>query len=68
MSFSEDYLNDDYDSYLNEDETKEKIQQCKEIIENGQTLTSIDFIEDTIQFCLEHDFVADGLCVNRSFD
>jgi len=66
MSFSEDYLNNDYESYLNEDETKEKIEQCRKLIEKGQTLTSIDFLEDTIQLCLEHDLVEDGLFLTEA--
>jgi hypothetical protein len=63
MSFPEDYLNDDYDSYYDEDETKLKIQECKQIIDNGHILANIDFIEDTIQLCLEHDFVPEGLAL-----
>ncbi|MHB8906497.1 MAG: tetratricopeptide repeat protein, partial [Melioribacteraceae bacterium] len=61
MSFSEDYLNDNYESEFDEEEVKLKINTCREHIDNGYTFVHLDFIEEVIQLCLEYDFVEDGL-------
>jgi len=66
MSFSEDYLNDDYDSYFDEEEAKSKVITCKEHIENGRTFANLDSIDETIQLCLEYDFVEDGLYLTEA--
>ena len=59
MSFSEDYLDDDYDSFFNEEEAKDKVKICREYIDSDRTLANIDFIEEVIQICLECDLIED---------
>jgi tetratricopeptide (TPR) repeat protein len=66
MSFSEDYLDDDYDSYFNEEEAKNKIKECREYIDNDRILANVDFIEEVIQICLECDLIEDGLYLTEA--
>src|SRR3989339_1726611 len=61
MSFSEDFLNNDGESVYDEAELKEKIIICKEHIQNGTTISSLDFLEETIEMCVDYDYVDDGL-------
>ncbi len=61
MSFSEDFLNNDGESVYDEAELKEKINICKEHIQNGTTISSLDFLEETIEMCVDYDYVDDGL-------
>ena len=61
MSFSEDYLNDNYETNFDEEEVKSKINICRGHIDSGNTFAHIDLIEDVIQYCMEYDFIDDGL-------
>ena len=66
MSFSEDYLGDDYDSYYDEEEVKSKIKICREYIDNEHTFAHLDFIEEVVQHCLEYDLIEDGLYLTNA--
>ena len=59
------YLNEfsfEEDGYeLEERELEIRIKECQGYFENGQAFLYIDEIEETIQLCVDYDFVEVGL-------
>lgn len=66
MNFSDDFLDPDFNSFLDDEKLKSKVQKCKEYVSNGQTITFLGNIEDTIQLCLEYDFTEDGIFLTEA--
>jgi tetratricopeptide (TPR) repeat protein len=66
MIFSDDFLDEDSFSYLNNENLKSKVQKCKEYVSNGQTIAFLDNIEETIQLCIEYDLTEDGIFLTEA--
>lgn len=61
MNFSDEFFDDDSNSFLDDEKLKSKVQECKQYVSNGQTIAYLANIEDTIQLCLEYDYTEDGI-------
>jgi len=61
MEFSDDFFDSESNSFFDDEELKSKVKECKEYVSNGQTIAYLNNIEETIQLCLEYDFVEDGI-------
>ncbi len=61
MDFSNDFYSEDSNSYFDDEQLKSKVKECKKYITSGQTVAYLENIEETIQLCLEYDFVEDGI-------
>jgi tetratricopeptide (TPR) repeat protein len=66
MNFSDDFFDADSNSFIDDEKLKHKVQKCKEYVSNGQTITFLGNIEDTIQLCLEYDFTEDGIFLTEA--
>lgn len=64
--FNEFFENDDKNSYDINEDLELKIIQSKELVESGNTISSIETIEETIQICLETENVEDGLFLTEA--
>lgn len=61
MDFSDDFFDSESNSFFDDEELKSKVKECKEYVSSGQTIAYLNNIEETIQLCLEYDFVEDGI-------
>jgi len=61
MNYPEDFFNSDYNSLNDNEGLKHKVQTCKEYVSSGQIFDYLENIEETIQLCIEYDFVEDGI-------
>ena len=61
MNFPDDFFDSESNSFIDDENLKIKVQKCKEYVSNGQTITFLGNIEDTIQLCLEYDLTEDGI-------
>jgi len=66
MSFSDDFFDSDSNAYFDNEQLKSKVKECKEYVTNGQTINFLGNIENTIQLCLEYDFVEDGIFLTNA--
>jgi tetratricopeptide (TPR) repeat protein len=66
MNFSDDFFDPESNSYFDDERLKSKVEECKEYVSNGQTITFLGNIEDTIQLCLEYDFTEDGIFLTNA--
>lgn len=66
MNFSDDFFDPESSSYIDDEKLKSKVKKCKEYVSNGQTITFLGNIEETIQLCLEYDFTEDGIFLTEA--
>ena len=66
MNFPDDFFDPDSNSFIDDENLKIKVQKCKEYVSNGQTITFLGNIEDTIQLCLEYDLTEDGIYLTEA--
>ncbi len=61
MNYPEDFFNNDYDSLNDNEGLKQKVQTCKKYVSSGRIFDYLENIEETIQLCIEYDFIEDGI-------
>ncbi len=66
MNFSDDFFDPESSSYIDDEKLKSKVRKCKEYVSNGQTIAHLGNIENTIQLCLEYDFIDDGIFLTEA--
>ena len=58
-------FDDEFDFYANvdddDDDLRNEIEECKNLIDNGSVYGFFDKFDDVIQDCLDNDFNEDGL-------
>lgn len=66
MNFSDDFFDGESNSFIDDEKLKHKVNECKEYVSKGQTITFLGNIEDTIQLCLEYDLTEDGIYLTEA--
>lgn len=61
MNYLNEFFSEDNEYELEERELETRIKDCRKYIENGQAFLYIDEIEETIQQCVDYDFIDEGL-------
>ena len=61
MSFLDSYLNNDDDLPVENQNIDEEIKRIKELVEYGNLYSSVESVEEMVQFCIERERYEDGL-------
>src|ERR1035437_8788547 len=65
MSFFDSYLNNDDDLPVENHKIDEEIKRIKEAAEDGNLYSSVEYVEEIVQHCLEVERYEDGLYLSN---